>query len=344
MLILYVGDLHFSGWSVRGRIAVGEKQVPYQERLIELDWPTRENADGVLVVGEDNPAREVQGGCACETGDLLQLDQENLLAGSPALILPRVPVLVDTDSGAVASDILAVGELLDELYPDTGTCLMGKDVRTRAGVRSVAGWAYCDLGDLVHGASYGLSLRPGEKPVMGERAREQAGWVCDTVAALLDMSGGPFLCGQFTLADIMVSIHFQQMRGWGYNISDHGVALYASRLLSRPSIGPLLATAHAPYEQIAACVPGSLAWVLRHYRYHREHALLHDWQNDRCVRLANATARDIVELGFSGAGEDEIVTAMASRYAVPAQQVRDDVQQLRRQLSPQLVGGGGSGA
>lgn len=334
MLILYVGDLHFSGWSMRGRIAMREKNVGFEERCVELDWTTTENADGVLTVGDLPEEREAHIGCQCLFADLAALDSEGALAGSVVQNLPRVPVLVDTETRVVAADVVSIAEYLDEIAPASGTQLMGRTAAQRAQIRSLCAWASHDLSLLVYGASYAKSLRRQKQSPVEPGAIEQAHWVCDIVAALLDGSGGPWVVGDFSLADVMLSTYFQQMFGWGIDITDPQVADYAQRLLQRPSVSDHLDEARSVYDAIVEADMGSPLWVLRHYRYNRVHKLLHDWQADTCVRVGNATAERIVDLAYAGGTIGEIAAVVAAEYNAPFEQVASDVRQLLDRLTP----------
>ncbi|MFI9509075.1 PqqD family peptide modification chaperone [Nocardia sp. NPDC052566] len=334
MLILYTGDLHFSGWSMRGRITVREKQIPYVERFVELDWPTTENSDGVLVVGDVSEEREAHIGCQCSFSDLQALDREALLAGSIVQLLPRVPVLVDTDTGAVAADVVSIADYLDRNAPDSGPRLLGLTPAERAQILSLCAWASHDLSPLVYGATYAKSLRPQRISKPDQAAVEQADWVCDTVAALLRKSGGPFAVGEFSLVDVMLSTYFQQITGWGIAITDAEVGAYAHRLLQRPSVRSHLEEASHLYRAIAEAGVGSPHWIVRHYRYHPERKLLHDWQTDTCMRVKNRTAERIIELAYDGRSLDEIAVALARDFHIPVDRARDDVQRMLDQLNP----------
>ncbi|BDU04597.1 hypothetical protein [Nocardia cyriacigeorgica] len=333
MLTLYVGDLHFSGWSMRARVAVAEKGLAVTERIVELDWPIREAPDGVLFAGDGTDEREAGIGCACDGGDLAAADVEGVLANSAMALLPRVPLLTDTDTGAVAGDVVSIGEYLDEIAPESGVCLMGSTRRQRATVRSVCAWASHDLPYLREGASYARSLHshPG---VPGTGAVEQARWLCDVVSGLLRRSSGPFLAGDFGLADVMVSTYFQQLRGWHIGIDDPTVRDYARRLLDRPSVADHIDQARAIYRAIDEAPTGSPQWILRHYRYHPGKQLLHDWQRDRCERLVNTTAVQAVQLAYQGLDLEQITQTLAHTYQVPPEHVADDVTALFARLSP----------
>ncbi|WP_028477885.1 glutathione S-transferase family protein [Nocardia sp. CNY236] len=333
MLVLYIGDHHFSGWSMRGCVAVAEKCVPVTERVVELDWPTTENADGVLVVGDAIEEREAYFGCECDPVDLAALDREGMVAGSIAQILPRVPTLVDTDTEVVVTDVLSIAEYLDEIAPQSGVRLMGSTAREQALVRSICGWASHDLASLAHGASYAKSLRPnhGEPDV---KAIIQARWLCDSVAALLDRFGGPFVVGPFSLADVMLSTYFQQIHGWRIGIENPVVARYSALLLARSSVAAHLDRARAVYRAINEAQPGSPEWVVRHYRFHRGARLLHNWQADRCERLCNATAEQAVQLAYQGMSLDDITQALADAYRVPIERVGADLAALFAHLAP----------
>ncbi|WP_155981492.1 hypothetical protein [Nocardia sp. BMG111209] len=334
MLILYIGDLHFSGWSMRGRIAVREKQVPFVERLVELDWPTTETSEGVLTVDDTPPERESRAGCHCQFTGLQALDAEGLLAGSVIETLPRVPVLVDTDTHAVAGDVLAIAEYLDDIASTSGCSLLGTTADQRAEVRSLCAWAAQDLPVLMNDATYAKSLQPKRFSRPEPSAVEQAHWVCDTVAALLDRHGGPYTVGAFSLVDVMLSTYFQQMIGWGITITDLPVADYAQRLLDRRSVRGHLDEAKAIYRAIDAAEPGSPQWIARHYRYRRADQLLHNWQTDNCLRLTNASAARAVDLAYAGRTAEEIAITLAAEYRAPATRVAADVRALFARLDP----------
>lgn len=334
MLILYLGDLHFSGWSMRGRVAVREKQIPFEERFVELDWPSTETAEGVLMVGDLPEEREARIGCQCAFEDLRVLDSEGLLPGSVVEALPRVPVLVNAGTCTVAADVVSIAEYLDEIAPDSGTRLMGSTPAQRARIRSLCAWASHDLSSLINGASYAKSLRPRPPSLVEPCAAEQAHWVCDTVATLLHQHRGPYTVGEFSLVDVMLSPLFQQMTGWGIPIADSDVAEYAELLLERPSIRDHLDEAKAVYRAIADTEVGSPQWILRHYRYNRTQRLLHDWQTDICMQVSNATAELVITLAYAGGTVEEIATIVSTEFGVPQARVVFDVRNLLNRLDP----------
>ncbi|WP_107657490.1 glutathione S-transferase family protein [Nocardia suismassiliense] len=334
MLILYVGDLHFSGWSMRGRIILREKQISFEERRIELDWPTTETPEGVLTVGDVIEEREAHIGCQCAFTDLQVLDTEGLLAGSVAELLPRVPILVDTDTRAIAADVVSIAEYLDDIASASGAALTGSTAAQRARIRTLSAWASHDLSLLIDDAPYAKSIRPQPPSELNAGAVEQARWVCDTVAALLGNSGGPFVVGDFSLVDVLLSTCFQQITGLGIGIADRRVAEYAHRLLQRPSVRDHLDEATAIYRVIDAAEFGSPQWILRHYRYNRELKLLHDWQTDTCVRVRNTTAERIIDLAYAGYDLDAIAASLAGEYRVPLNRATADVHSLLERLTP----------
>lgn len=334
MLILYVGDLHFSGWSMRGRIIMQEKGIPFLERRIELDWPTAETSDGILTVGDLPEEREAHTGCQCSFEDLRELDVESLLPGSSVERLPRVPVLVDTETTAVAADVVLIAEYLDEIAPQPGTCLMGATPTQRARIRSLSAWASHDLAYLIDDAPYAISLRPHPPAYLDPRAVEQAHWVCDTVAALLDTHGGPYVVGEFSLIDIMLSTNFQQLAGLNIAIENPRVREYSEWLLARASIRAHLDEAQGVYRAIQDAEIGSAQWILRHYRYNRTQKLLHDWQNDACMRVRNTTAERIIDLAYAGRGAGEIAAVLAEEFNAPLERTTADVLVLLALLTP----------
>ncbi|RJO77666.1 hypothetical protein D5S18_07995 [Nocardia panacis] len=339
MLILYVGDAHFSGWSMRGRIAVREKDISFEERCIELDWPTGETADGVLTVGDLPEEREARIGCQCSFADLAAHDVERALAGSVVGMLPRVPVLVDTLTGAVASDVVSIAEYLDEIAPESGVRLMGATSAHRSVIRSLCAWASHDLARLIDDAPYAVSLRSRPWTDLAPAAVEQGRWVCETVAGLLDRYGGPYAVGAFSLVDVMLSTNFQQITGLGMPIADARVADYAVRLLERASVRDHLDSARAVYRAIDEAQTGSPQWILRHYRYNRQQRLLHDWQTDTCVRLRNRAAERIVDLAYTGHSVDQIARTLAGEFRAGREQLTVDVLGFLDRLAPAFESG-----
>ena len=329
MLVLYVGDHHFSSWSMRARIAVMESGVDYFERLVELDWPATSSGTGPLVAGDGDEGHEPAAACACAWSSLLEADEEGHLADSLVALMPQVPVLVD--DGVVVTGAVAIGQHVDAVG---GAPLFGADRRARAAITAVCNWAQNDLAALVNAAPYALSLRTTPHEVVPPAAAAQAAWVCDTIDALLRSGGGPYLVGEFSMADVMLAPVVQQLVGWHYKVNQPAVRSYVARMLERPSVARHLREARRPYDLIAAAEPGTPAWIVRHYRYNPGMQLLHDWRAGTAHRLANATARRAVELAYDGLGLADITTRLADEFSAPPALVAGDVEALFQHLRP----------
>ena len=331
MLVLYTGDRHFSSWSMRGRVMVVEKGVDFEERVVELDWPLNTAADGSLIAGDGNLLRESCAGCVCDRSELVERDAEQLIVAGVAALLPRVPVLVDTGTGAVVSDVLAIGEYLDEQFP--ARPLLPAAPARRAAARSLSAHVHCDLSVLLHEASYAVSLRPEPRPAVPPDAAEQARWLAGTLSDVRDRWGGEFLFGEFSMADAMVAPIAQQFHGWGLP-APRDVSAYFARLLDRPSVAEHLAQARRPYDLIGEAVPGSPQWIVRHYRYHPGATLLHNWQADICHEVVGPVARRTVELAYQGADLDTITSIIAADFDASRERVAADLTVLFAQLDP----------
>ncbi|GAB3869233.1 hypothetical protein GCM10028801_46030 [Nocardioides maradonensis] len=337
MYTIFLGNRHFSGWSMRANIAIREKAVPFREVPIDMDWPDHIRDDGVLDVG-DWTGDWCRAGCYCLTDDLTRQDPTGRVAGTIVDVMPRVPVLVHEQSGAVASDILAIVELLEETAPASGTALLGRDIRARAQIRSFSGNAYVDFQPIVETASYGLSLWDDTPSTMPREATDCAVLIERTVGRLLsNQSEREWLFGDFSLADIMMSTFMQELTGWNYTFTNDVVAAYATRLLARPSIAQHLHEARKPYEEILAHPVGTAPWIIGHYRYNPDLRLLHDWRRNIGYVVKNDSMRTIVEHARAGLDFDAIAQRMAADYAVDAATVRGDVDRIMRELDPRAA-------
>lgn len=167
--------------------------------------------------------------------------KERLLAVSPA---GKVPVLVD---GAVTVwDSLAIGEYLAEKYPTLG--LWPGDPAQRAAARSVSAEMHAGFARLrIH---MPMNIR-GSYPDQGHTAdvaadiaRIRASW-----AQCLACSGGPFLFGEFSLADAMYAPVVSRFRTYGVGL-DGALGAYADRLWQLPAVQEWRAAALAETEYI----------------------------------------------------------------------------------------------
>src|SRR5450755_785746 len=165
---LYIGNKNYSSWSLRPWLLMKQAGIEFDERPLRLDW------------SEGSPFKTT------------------LLAIAPS---GRVPLLVD--EGFAVWDSLAIAEYLAERF--AGKHLWPGDAKARARARSICAEMHSGFSDLrsVFGMNIEASLRE-----VGERMlREITGAARDLKridamwSEALQGSGGPFLFGEFSIAD-----------------------------------------------------------------------------------------------------------------------------------------------
>lgn len=330
-LVLFVGDRHFSSWSMRARVIMNEKGVPHLERSIALDWPMDYAGEGF--------EKEAEAACIAPGHILEDLPEGGVFQRSVTSRFPRVPLLVVPEQDIAVSDSIAIAEYLDEEFPELPP-LLGGTARERAEIRNFSLHVHADLGHLMHGASYGLSLRTQLDLGPTPEALDQARWLGATIAWCLGRHGGPYLFGAFSLADAMVAPVAQQIRGWGLDFGQpQGSAAdaYLTRLLERPSVAGHLADAREPYDTIAGRAEGTPAWIAAHYRRHESSPVINNWQTDMYHRLENPSARRAFLLAREGKSFPEIVAAVAAEYRAPKDSVSEDLKAFFDQLHPDRI-------
>jgi glutathione S-transferase len=177
---LYVGDKNTSSWSLRPYLALARVGVPFEVEVIPLYQP-------------DSKAR--------------------LLAISPN---GKVPCL--HARGEVIWDSLAICETIAEWYPDAR--LWPSDPLARAVARSVSAEMHSGFPAIRRECSMNLHLRTTVTPceeVRAELARFEALWGdCRSRFG----RGGPFLFGEFSIADAMFAPVATRIRSYGLPVDD----------------------------------------------------------------------------------------------------------------------------
>jgi len=152
-----------------------------------------------------------------------------LAAGSPSGL---VPVLKDGE--AVVWDSLAICEYLAEKFP--AARLWPADPLARAMGRSAAAEMHSGFHSLRGECSMDLSLRTTLTivPATAEDVRR----VVALWSGLLTRFGGPFLVGEWSIADAFFTPVATRFRSYGVRLSDFGdvgaAGAYAERLLEQP--------------------------------------------------------------------------------------------------------------
>jgi len=195
---LYSGPL--SLYTAKVRIALAEKAVPYER--IEVGW---------------------------SLGARYQPHHPDVVALNPKA---EVPVLVDGD--LVVYDSTQILEYLEERSPEPR--LYPIELRARARARRLEAWAdeifFAPVWDLIDQGFY-----PGESGAeILSRARAQiAQFHLDLEK---DLGSGPYLCGDFGVADLAVFVMMNAASTLGAPIAAERVALaqWYARVASRPAV------------------------------------------------------------------------------------------------------------
>ncbi|TDV27899.1 glutathione S-transferase [Paraburkholderia caballeronis] len=192
---LVIADKNYSSWSMRPWVLLKHFGIPFDETLIELDEPGTKAA---------------------------------ILAHSAS---GKVPCLV-TDDGFAVWDSLAIAETLAERHPQHA--MWPRDPNARARARSVSAEMHSGFGALRGAMPMNIrTSKPGvgaTPDVRADVARIDALWR-ECVAA----SGGPFLFGDFTIADAMYAPVVMRFNSYRPALSAEAAA-YAARVTALPAV------------------------------------------------------------------------------------------------------------
>ncbi|MDR5777877.1 glutathione S-transferase family protein [Caballeronia sp. LZ065] len=192
---LVIGDKLNSSWSMRPWVLLTHFGIPFEETLIRLSQP-------------DTKAR--------------------ILALSPN---GQVPCLI-TDTGVAVCESLAIAETNAELHPQHAMWPRDADARARA--RSISAEMHAGFADLRQNMPMDLSLHaPGTGATPGALAniaRIEAIW-----AECLAASGGPFLFGEFGIADAMYAPVVMRFNSYAPRLSQTSLD-YARRVTALPAV------------------------------------------------------------------------------------------------------------
>lgn len=197
-MIFYSGTKNASSWSFRAWLALKEAGLAFDEVDIELRLPARQEA--LARIARFSPAASV-------------------------------PALVDGET--VVFDSLAIMEYANELC---GGRLLPGDAKGRAVARSLLAWQHSEVGRICPALSFESVFYDDKRvPTSTEQAgaeRLLAAW-----GDCLERSGGPYLMGSLSLADLgfvptvmRVFSHVDVPARWGH------VKAWMDALLQRPAV------------------------------------------------------------------------------------------------------------
>lgn len=194
---LLIGDKNYSSWSMRPWLLLKHFGIPFEEVLIHLGEPGTTAA--ILAHAPRGPG--------------------------------KVPCLID-EAGRPTWDSLAIAETLAERFAQHA--LWPRGAAARAHARSVSAEMHSGFGELrsnmwmnIRASFPGKNATPG---ALSDIARIEAIW-----RDCLDTYGGPFLFGEFCIADAMYAPVAMRFNTWRPALSATASG-YVERLTALPAV------------------------------------------------------------------------------------------------------------
>lgn len=217
MLTLVGANLNYSSWTIRAWLALRHAELPF--RFHDVGLKTK---DGW---------------------------RERILAFSGA---GKVPVLVDGTSSI--HEALAIAEYAAELAPERR--LWPEDRALRARGRALA----CEMASSFSAVRSEMTCNVRARartPALSDAARAEIARLVDIFTASMEGTGGPYLLGEFSIADCMYAPIASRFRTYSVSLPEPA-ATYAANVLAHPlfvELESLGATQPAIAEYDAALLP-----------------------------------------------------------------------------------------
>jgi len=197
---LLIGNKNYSSWSMRPWVLLTHFDIPFEEVMARFDSFAPDSTFKATVA-----------------------------ALSPA---GKVPILVE-DDGFSVWDTLAIAEYVAEKHPDKA--LWPRDAKLRARARSVCAEMHSGFGALR--SCFGMNIE-ASLPEVGARvlaenpgARADLDRMVELWQEALAGSGGPFLFGDYSIADAYFAPVVTRMRTYALPVPDD-VAAYLERAVA----------------------------------------------------------------------------------------------------------------
>jgi glutathione S-transferase len=204
---LYSGTRNASSWAFRAWLALKEADIPFVEVVVDIRRPQR--FDNLARIAEFSPPG-------------------------------AVPVLVD--GATVIYDSLAIMEYANDL---SGGRLLPAGLAARAHARSLASWQHSGLSGLCPRLSFESAFYPDRRSMSGDEVLE-SNRIFNVWEQELARSGGPYLCGELSLADLCfvptvlrLAAHMPSFRPWSL------CSVWIPLLLERTAVQEWLAEARS---------------------------------------------------------------------------------------------------
>ena len=196
---LLIGNKNYSSWSMRPWVMLTQFDIPFEEVLVRFD-AFEPDSSFKATVGTVSPAG-------------------------------KVPVLVD--DGLAVWDTLAIAEYVAEKFADKP--LWPRDAKRRARARSVCAEMHSGFGALRN--AFGMNIE-ASLPEVGARvlaedadARADLARMIQLWQSALSESGGPFLFGEFSIADAYFAPVVMRMRTYALPVPAD-IAAYVERAVA----------------------------------------------------------------------------------------------------------------
>ncbi|BCF98716.1 glutathione S-transferase [Paraburkholderia sp. PGU19] len=213
---LVIGDKNYSSWSMRPWLVLKHFGIAFEEVMVLLN-----EAESKASILEHSPSG-------------------------------KVPCLIAND-GVTVWDSLAICETLAERYPQHA--MWPRDAIARGHARSVSAEMHSGFGALRNNMWMNIRASfPGKgatPEALADIARIDAIW-----NECLEAYGGPFLFGEFTIADAMYAPVVMRFNTWQPKLSEAALA-YSRRVTAQPAVkawidDALQETHRIPYQDTCA--------------------------------------------------------------------------------------------
>jgi glutathione S-transferase len=286
MINLIIGDKQYSSWSIRGVMLLKELQINYNEINLGSDWPIKVYDNEWSVFNDTKeygfPVMPASG-CCCELSQLkslLKLNIDNKIVS----IMHRVPVLYDSETNIVISDIMTIAYYLKKI--GIAKNLFGSSLENEMQIIQFSNHIYSDFLPLMSSMSYGKSFYE-EKDMsdFDNDTIEQVNEIQNLVEFCLNNSKGSFLFGDFSLADIMfapLAFTFMKNKVPMKEICKN----YVEELLNRKSIKESLDEANKIYIDKNKYDKNTLNWIANQFRVHSVYPFINRINNCNYHKLS----------------------------------------------------------
>jgi glutathione S-transferase len=213
---LVIGDKNYSSWSMRPWLVLKHFGIAFEEVMVLLN-----EAESKASILEHSPSG-------------------------------KVPCLI-ADDGVTVWDSLAICETLAERYPQHA--MWPRDAVARGHARGVSAEMHSGFGALRNNMWMNIRASfPGKgatPEALADIARIDALW-----SECLATYGGPFLFGEFTIADAMYAPVVMRFNTWQPKLSEAALA-YSRRVTAQPAVkawidDALQETHRIPYQDTCA--------------------------------------------------------------------------------------------